>query len=181
MTDVSFVDLVVRMVLSLAVVLGLMLAAYWYLRRRQGFAPIASARSPRSPRLSRTGQPARSTLRSTMSRGVGGAGLPSLTRHPSGARRGLRVLGRVAVGRTTQVVAVQFADKVFLMAASDQAPPTVLAELDHAAWLEATERLDDEAHAAVVREPIVREPIDPTASRPTGLLESLREATTRRG
>ena len=81
---------------------------------------------------------------------------------------------------------MQFADKVFLMAASDQAPPTVLAELDHADWLEATERLDDESTSSVhreptVREPIVREPIDPTAPRPIGLLESLREATTRRG
>ena len=178
MTDVSFVDLVVRMVLSLAVVLGLMLAAYWYLRRRQGFGPIASSRSPRSPRTASASRP---HLRSTMSRGLGGAGLPSLTRHPTGARRGLRVLGRVAVGRTTQVVAVQFADKVFLMAASDQAPPTVLAELDHADWLEATERLDDESTSSVHREPTVREPIDPTAPRPIGLLESLREATTRRG
>ena len=76
---------------------------------------------------------------------------------------------------------MQFAEKVYLLAASDQAAPAVLAELDMAAWLAATEADDD----AVAGAPIVREAIDPTAAthtpRPSGLLESLREATTRRG
>lgn len=181
MTDVSFVDLVVRMIVSLGVVLGLMFGAYWFLRRRQGFGSMGS-----SPRRAPAGGTSRS-MRSTTSGigGIGGFGARGAGGRTSGAsrnagnRRGLRVLGRVGVGRTTQVVAVQFAEKVYLLAASDQAAPAVLAELDLAAWLAATEA-DDTAAGA----PIVREAIDPTAPqtpRPSGLLESLREATTRRG
>jgi flagellar biogenesis protein FliO len=168
MTDVSFVDLVVRMVVSLGVVLGLMFGAYWLLRRRQGFSSIGApkVRAPVSggARSLRTG--------SSTAGGIGRSG----GQRSAGNRRGLRVLGRVGVGRTTQVVAVQFAEKVYLLAASDQAAPAVLAELDMAAWLAATESDDD-----TVGSPIVREAIDPTAPRPSGLLESLREATTRRG
>ena len=180
MTDVSFVDLVVRMIVSLGVVLGLMFGAYWFMRRRQGFGSMGP-----SPRRAPAGGTSRS-MRSTTSgmSGIGGFGARGAggASRNAGNRRGLRVLGRVGVGRTTQVVAVQFAEKVYLLAASDQAAPAVLAELDLAAWLAATEA-DDTAAGA----PIVREAIDPTAlqtqqtPRPSGLLESLREATTRRG
>ena len=182
MTDVSFVDLVVRMIVSLGVVLGLMFGAYWFMRRRQGFGSMGP-----SPRRAPAGGASRS-MRSTTSgmSGIGGFGARGAggASRNAGNRRGLRVLGRVGVGRTTQVVAVQFAEKVYLLAASDQAAPAVLAELDLAAWLAATEADDT---AAGVGAPIVREAIDPTAlqtqhaPRPTGLLESLREATTRRG
>ncbi len=114
--------------------------------------------------------------------GPGAGGEGTLTRATSsraaGNRRGLRVLGRVGVGRTTQVVAVQFADKVFLLAASDQAAPSVLAELELDAWNAATEQHDDEV---VTRVPVSRDTLDQAAARPSGLLESLREATTRRG
>ncbi len=183
MTDVSFVDLVVRMMVSLGVVLGLMFGAYWFIRRRQGFAPLSAPGPRRSPARggSRSMRSATSALGGFGS--IGGARSAGASRSASrgaGNRRGLRVLGRVGVGRTTQVVAVQFAEKVYLLAASDQAAPAVLAELDMAAWIAATEADDD----AVAGAPIVREAIDPTmpqTPRPTGLLESLREATTRRG
>lgn len=226
MTDVSFVDLVVRMLVSLAVVLGVMFGAYWLIRRRQGFGPVPrpiAARRPvpgagrgvgrgvgrRSNRGSNQG-----SLRAVTSL-LGSLAAPGGSRQPgatgmsrgAGNRRGLRVLGRVGVGRTTQVVAVQFAERVFLLAASDQAAPAVLAELDLAAWLAATEATDDVVPSAATAAgsvsagpvsaghvssgpvssgslgdgPIVREPIDPLVSRPTSLLDSLREATTRRG
>jgi flagellar biogenesis protein FliO len=181
MTDVSFVDLVVRMIVSLGVVLGLMFGAYWFIRRRQGFAPSSAP----GPRRAPAGGGSRSMRAATSALGgIGGfgsrsgAGRSGASRS-AGNRRGLRVLGRVGVGRTTQVVAVQFAEKVYLLAASDQAAPAVLAELDMAAWLAATEA-DDDASVGVGA-PIVREAIDPMAPRPSGLLESLREATTRRG
>lgn len=183
MTDVSFVDLVVRMIVSLGVVLGLMFGAYWIIRRRQGFAPLSAPGPRRAPARggSRSMRSATSALGGFG--GIGGGRSAGASRGASrgaGNRRGLRVLGRVGVGRTTQVVAVQFAEKVYLLAASDQAAPAVLAELDMAAWIAATEADDD----AVAGAPIVREAIDPTmpqTPRPSGLLESLREATTRRG
>jgi hypothetical protein len=175
MTDVSFVDLVVRMVLSLAVVLGLMFGAYWILRRRQGFGPISSPRPRRVP--SRLPGRSPGTLR------LGAASFGSAARH-AGHRRGLRVVGRVGVGRTTQVVAVQFAD---------QAAPAVLAELDLAEWLASTESaetngVEPTVHGAGPRSAtgslsssMHRDMVDPTIARPQGLLESLREATARRG
>jgi hypothetical protein len=54
----------------------------------------------------------------------------------------------------------------------------VLAELDLADWLAATETPDEDVRTPV---PVVREPLDPSAARSVSLLESLREATTRRG
>lgn len=168
MTDVSFVDLVVRMLVSLAIVLGLMFGAYWFMRRRQGYGPMGV------PRL---GRPQGSTRKVGALGAITGMGAGrSNGARPVGNRRGLRVLGRVGVGRTSQVVAVQFADKVLLMAAGDAATPTVIAEMDLAAWTAATEAADDELAL-----PVVREAIDPAQPRPVGLIASLREATTRRG
>jgi flagellar biogenesis protein FliO len=163
MTDVSFVDLVVRMVVSLGIVLGLMYGAYWFMRRRQGFGPTEPPRLVRSfARLANKPGAVRTS----------GARVP-------GNRRGLRVLGRVGVGRTSQVVAVQFADKVLLMAAGDTSAPTVIAEMDLEAWRAVTEAADDDSPMPVA--PIVREAIDPSRPRPTGFVDALREATTRRG
>jgi hypothetical protein len=189
MTDVSFVDLVVRMLVSLAIVLGLMFGAYVLLRRRQG---IGSMGMPRLPRPARSLRPA--FPRVPASAGVVATGVPrspagdlgvgtlvaggrtgAVPARAAGNRRGLRVLGRVGIGRTSQVVALQFADRVFLMAASDQAAPTVIAEMDLAAWSSIVESYDDQSV------PVVREAIDPAAPRPSGLIASLREATTRRG
>jgi flagellar biogenesis protein FliO len=171
MTDVSFGDLVVRMIVSLAIVLGLMFGAYWIMRKRQGFAPSAMPRGRRSGSGRASGGVRALLPRSTAPRLSGGSA------KSSGNRRGLRVVGRVGVGRTTQIVAVQFAEKVFLLGACDQTAPSVLAELDLAAWLAATEAVDDESVQSIVREPIG----SVAAPRPGGLLDSLREATTRRG
>lgn len=150
MTEVGFGELVVRMVVSLAIVLGLMFGGYVLMRRRQGYRPSG----PRTPRRSAST--------------TGGSGKVA-----NGNRRGLRIVGRLGVGRTSQVIAVQFAEKVFLVGACDATAPQVLAEMDLAAWLLHVEA-DDEA--TVVREAIV--PGAPT--RPPSLLDSLREATARR-
>ena len=171
MTDVSFVDLVVRMIVSLGIVLGLMFGAYWFMRRRQGFGPM------NTPRLGRTaGRPGGSARRTGAFGALGAVTSRSSATRGPGNRRGLRVLGRVGVGRTSQVVAVQFADKVLLMAAGDTSAPTVIAEMDYEAWQAATEVAEEELAV-----PIVREAIDPSQPRPVGLIASLREATTRRG
>ena len=47
------------------------------------------------------------------------------------------------MGRTSSVVAVQFADRVFMLGTSEQGPPSVLAELDLDAWTRSTETPED--------------------------------------
>ncbi|MFZ4811065.1 MAG: flagellar biosynthetic protein FliO [Ilumatobacteraceae bacterium] len=155
MNDVGFGELVIRMVISLAVVLGVMFGLYAILRRRQGYSPSSVSRS------SRTNGSSKSIAKSS-SKG---------SSKTSGNRTGLRVLGRLGVGRTSQLVAVQFADRVFLVGASEQSAPTVMAELDLFSW---------EAHIATVEESaVIREAIIPGHSSKT-ILDSLREVTARR-
>lgn len=161
MTEVGFGELVVRMVVSLAIVLGLMFGGYVIMRRRQGLGGSSSPRASRRPSMGSSRRSASSGSGSGSSKGT------------NGSRRGLRVLGRLGVGRTSQVIAVQFAEKVFLVGACDATAPQVLAEMDLAAWMLHVEA-DDEA--AVVREAIV--PGAPVRS--ASLLDSLREATARR-
>lgn len=175
MTDVSFFDLVVRMVVSLGIVLGLMFGAYWFLRRRQGFGPSTGMRRPR-----RAGG-SRSLLGAIGGPSASHGAARGATGRVTGNRRGLRVVGRVGVGRTTQVVAVQFADRVYLLGASETSAPTVLADLDLAAWAMATEASDEEVLPLIRDTTDVRTPLPTNAPRPMSLIESLREATTRRG
>lgn len=184
MTDVSFTDLVLRMVLSLAIVLAIVLGAYAILRRRQGLGGNGGARF--AALLSRGSS--KSSRRNSLIR-------PARTSRMPGAKRGLRVVGRVGIGRTTQVVAVQFAEKVFLLGASEQNAPTVLAELELAAWLEATEHPDDPSSGVLssmrdrtaMRADATGQPGvpgrtgGPGRQTPTSLLEALRDATLRRG
>ncbi len=179
MTDVGIGDLLVRMLVSLGVVLAVVFGAYIVLRRRQGF----TASAPAKPRR-RSSRPAGMV---TLAGITGLAGRSGGSSKLVGNRRGLRVLGRVGVGRTSQVVALQFAEKVYLVGASDTSAPNVLAELDLASWIEATEVSDTDTSSLSGKDAaVVREPLDPlavvpgVASRP-GLLDSLREATARRG
>lgn len=183
MTEVSFFDLIVRMVVSLGVVLGLMFGAYWFLRRRQGFGPATGLRVPRRSAGSRS---LLGLLGGSAGGSTGGAGAPRGAARGgagrvAGNRRGLRVVGRVGVGRTTQLVAVQFADRVYLLGASDTSAPTVLADLDLAAWTVATESPDEDLMPLIRDSGDVRSPMGGSTPRPTSLIESLREATTRRG
>jgi flagellar biogenesis protein FliO len=159
MSDVGVGDLLVRMVISLAVVLGLVFAAYAVLRRRQGrtFGAAPKSRS-RSPRFGG-------------SRG-GATGSP---------RNGLRVVGRVGVSRSASVVAVQFADRVFMIGASEQGAPTVLAELELDRWTEATAPPADQPGSTRTSDRTAGSGSAATDARRPNLLEALREATTRRG
>jgi flagellar biogenesis protein FliO len=194
MTEVSFTDLVVRMVLSLAIVLGLVLIAYAVIRRRQGLGGGGSLMRRAgmlgggSGKRSKLGKLARPKMMSMSAGSILGPGrsVNSRSARMPGARRGLRVVGRVGIGRTTQVVAVQFAEKVFLLGASETNAPTILAELDMAAWLEATEGPEhDSTRTSAGTSAEIATPIPTVAggqmAAPTGLLDALREATTRRG
>jgi hypothetical protein len=159
MNDVNFGDLVGRMAISLIVVLALVFIAYRVIKRRQDPFSAATPRSTsggRAPRRPRSGR--------MMATGSARAG---------SAKRGLRTVGRVALSRSSAVVAVQFADRVLLIGASEQGLPTVLAELDLPSWTAATEVSEELL-------PIGRMSPDVGQRRPT-MLDALREATARRG
>jgi flagellar biogenesis protein FliO len=184
MTDVSFADLVLRMLLSLAIVLAIVLGAYAVIRKRQGLGGSSGG----IRRVSLLPRRARSTSKGGV---LGPSFFGGRSSKMPGSRRGLRVVGRVGIGRTTQVVAVQFAEKVFLLGASEQSAPTILAELEMSAWLEATETPDDSGGAGLgtmrdrgsVRAASGGQPTggDPGSTGSTGLLQALRDATVRRG
>ncbi len=151
MTDVGIGELLARMLVSLAVVLGLVFLAYTVLRRRQGHVPSGASR------LRLLG---------------GGSAAPA---KPQNDRRGVHLIARVGVSRTSQLVAVQFAERVLLVGASDNATPQVLAEIDIAAWREHTTAPEP----IIVREPIASITAGAPASRPT-VPDTLRELTARR-
>jgi len=160
MNDVNFGDLVGRMAISLAVVLGLMYIGYRLLKRRQSGPAQRSRRSPLA--------------------GMFGAGRSAGSGRSSGSRsvntkRGLKVVARVGLSKTSSVIAVQFGERVFLLGASDQAPPKVLAEIDLPAWTASIE--DPEQSMPLVRVPVGQQP---AAGRRPSIIESLREMTARR-
>jgi flagellar biogenesis protein FliO len=155
MNGVGFGELIMRMVISLVVVLGLLLGAYWFIKRRQ-----SGAVAPRG------------AWRGSGLRRRGGAA-PSRN---SAKARGLKIVGRVGLSRTSTVIALQFAERVILLGTSEQGSPAVLAELDLDSWNAANER--DEL-VPVTRVPVGGSPVGGRA-RPS-LLESLREVTARRG
>lgn len=157
MNGVGFGELIARMVISLIVVLGLLLGAYAFIKRRQGVSY-----SPRQAKGSR-GRVVR----------LGGS---SSSSRQSGKTRGLKIVGRVGVSRTSTVVALQFAERVILLGTSEQGPPAVLAELDLDAWTAGNEVTDELV-------PMTRVPLGSAATAGRGkpsLLEALREVTSRR-
>ena len=165
MNNVNFGDLVGRMAISLVVVLGLVLGAYWRIKRRQ---------NPMSSSGLRGGNPRRGLLAKMIvpGRSVAASG----SRSGAHAKRGLKIVGRVGLSRTSSVVAVQFAERVFMLGSSEQGPPTVLAELDLDAWTAATE--SGEEFVPMGRAGTLTSPLG-GRQRPT-LLEAMRKATTRR-
>jgi flagellar biogenesis protein FliO len=113
-----------------------------------------------------------------MARSATSGGSGRSTRQRSGhAKRGLKVVARVGVTKTTSVVAVQFGERVFMVGATDQSPPTVLAELELAAWTASLE--EDEEAIPVVRVPVTGDP-SIARVRPPSIIEALRERTARR-
>lgn len=174
MTDASFGSLVLRMLISLAIVFAFIGGGYVLLRRRQN----GGASLGRAPRV------ARPTMRmSARNQGsVRGSGVRRSPRSHTVAkganqRRALRVVGRVTIGRSTQMVAVQFGEQVYLVAASEQGAPSVITQVPLDEWLEAT----DEVESVV---PIAPElvAIDGGAEYPAprSFVDALREATVRR-
>jgi len=174
MTDASFGSLVVRMLISLAIVFAFIGGGYVLMRRRQngGGSSPRSSQAPRSPM--RIASRNHNSIGSTRSRrtprtnAVGKGG---------GQRRALRVVGRITIGRSTQMVAVQFAEHVYLVAASEHGVPSVITQVPLDEWLEAT----DEVESVVPLAPELVA-IDGGAEHPAprSFVDALREATVRR-
>jgi flagellar biogenesis protein FliO len=160
MLAAGIVDLFVRMVTSLAIVLAIVAVAYVVMRRRAGM-------SVRTTRPGRTGRP--STSHQRAGRAVRA---PRAARRPH--RASVEVIGRVGLSRSTAAVAVKFGDRVLLVGASEQAAPTVLAEIDAATW----ELCPADAEWSVPTQ-VAELPDAEPVSRPT-FLDALREATVRR-
>jgi hypothetical protein len=166
MNDVAFGALILRMLVSLAIVLGLILVAYVIVKRRRGGSSMSS-----------TGKT--SMVGSFVAGRVGKASGTGRRPARSGApKRGLQTLGRIGLSRTSNVHALQFADRVYLLGTSDSDAPSVLAEITLEAWLEAIEPSDDLDGPGSVAKGIVGRPME--SDRP-GLLDALRDRTTRRG
>lgn len=148
MNEVGLGELFVRMIISLAIVLGIVLGAYAIIKRRRGAGSGSGAGRSMVPR-------------------------PSKARSGGNGRSGLRVLGRTGVARQSSVVAIQFADRVLLIGGNDQAAPTLLAEIALDDWERATQAPPADA--------VFGGSTSGTGAAPSGLLDSLRQATTRRG
>lgn len=187
MNDVAFGELVVRMVVSLGVVLLLVLAAYLVVKRRVSGGAIARLGSSFSGRRGARGE-----------RGGASGGSQSHGRsRPGATRNALKVLGRAGAGRSSNVMAVQFADRVLLLGVSDGIAPVLLADVDVHTWDVAATTEGRDGDVRITPLPIGHEhgsvedrgrtPRTPGAgeqseavSASLGLIEALREATARR-
>lgn len=99
-------ELVVRAVVSLAVVLTIVAVAYFVARRRAGaVAPVSARGAERGRRGRRRNTP------------------PAI-----------EVVGRVGLTRSTAAVAVRFGDRIVLIAASEQGPSNVISEMTAEEW-----------------------------------------------
>jgi flagellar biogenesis protein FliO len=162
MKETQFGDLVGRMAISLAVVLGLMFVAYKILKRRQSGGSISSGRPSRRSAMGRSGGQAR-----------------GLRTRGSASKQGLKVVGRVGLSRNNAVLAVQFGERIFMVGTSEQAPPSVLAEVELSTWTSAGEaRIIDEPVRSIRPAPAARPQL---GTGRMGFVEALREATARRG
>ncbi|MEI6401018.1 MAG: hypothetical protein WCP59_02420 [Actinomycetota bacterium] len=174
MTDASFGSLVVRMLISLAIVFAFIGGGYVLMRRRQngGGSVPRSSRAPRSPM--RIAARSHNSTGSARSRRTPRA---NAVAKGGGQRRALRVVGRITIGRSTQMVAVQFAEHVYLVAASEQGAPSVITQVPLDEWLEATD--DVESVFPIAPELVA---IDGGAEHtaPRSFVDALREATVRR-
>lgn len=92
----------------------------------------------------------------------------------------IEVVGRAGLTRGSVAVAVRFGDRVVLVGVAEEAPVSVLQDMDATRWdelREPEERLEPIAPEAAA----VAQPDSIIAAKPPSLIDALREATTRRG
>jgi len=160
MTSVSFVDLLVRTVLALAVVLAIVGIGYVIARRRSNsMGSIGTVAAPRS---------------SSAAAGARRFGLPKRRPTPLG----VEILARAGLARNSAVVALRFGDRVLLVSVAEQAPNTLLAEMSVDDWVEHTTARDA---IDLPERPTSRPDATPSVvSQTPSFLEALRQATARR-
>lgn len=158
MGDTSFVELVIRSIVSLGFVLLVIAGAYIVAKRRGGVS--------RSSRAGRSGGSALGVL-------TGSRGRSHSKREPAV----LETLGRVGLSRGSVAMAVRFGDSVVLLGLAEGAPITVLQEMPAARWDELTE-VESVVTTAVPTDILGNE--IPASQRPN-FVDALREATVRRG
>ena len=160
MTSVSFVDLLVRTVLALAVVLAIVGIGYVIARRRSNsMGSIGTTTAPRS---------------SSADAGARRFGLPK--RRPTPLA--LEILARAGLARNSAVVALRFGDRVLLVSVAEQASNTLLAEMSVDDWVEHTTARDA---IDLPERPTSRPDAPPSVvSQTPSFLEALRQATARR-
>lgn len=160
MTSVSFVDLLVRTLLALAVVLAIVGIGYVIARRRSNrTGSISAVAAPRSA-----------------SADAGGRrfGLPKRRPTPLG----VEIVARAGLARNSAVVALRFGDRVLLVSVVEQAPNTLLAEMSVDDWVEHTTARDA---IDLPERPNSKPGTTPSVvSQPPSFLEALRQATARR-
>ncbi|WP_420452502.1 flagellar biosynthetic protein FliO [Ilumatobacter sp.] len=113
MVDAGFLELVIRSVVSLAIVLAVVAVAYQVARRRNSGG-------------------------SSRTFGRSGGGRSSATRSPAA----LETVARVGLSRGSAAVAVRFADQVVLLGITEGAPVSVLHEMSAERW-DAIAAVDD--------------------------------------
>lgn len=151
MNGASLVALVIRTVLSLAVILAIVAVAYRVAKRRaNGTAPRPSSSAGR------------------------GGNLFGAARRSAPAP--IEVVGRVGLTRGAAAVAVRFGERIVLVSASDQGPASVLAEMSGDQWDELT-TVPEVASPIIGGIPSPHGAAS-AAQRPS-FVEALRQATTR--
>lgn len=112
-----------------------------------------------------------------------GAGATSRRRQRAAGPATLEVEARAGLARGSAAVAVRFADRIVLVAITDGAPATALADIPAADWDRPPEPVTDESPDGVTGTvSTVRTPLDPNgvvSERPS-FLDALRDATSRR-
>ncbi|MFN3255982.1 MAG: hypothetical protein ACE37B_09815 [Ilumatobacter sp.] len=164
MGDTSFIELVIRSIVSLGIVLVLIGLAYLVAKRRAGVSRPSTRGGSRARGW--TGAVARGSGTSS------GRSRQHVKREPAV----LETLGRIGLSRGSVAMAVRFGDQVVLLGLADGAPITVLQEMPAERWdeLSAVERV---VTTSVSTDVLGNET---APDRRPGFVEALREATVRR-
>lgn len=154
MGDTGLAALVVRSLLSLAVVLAIVGVGYLVARRRGGRSVTMRPRAT-----------------------VGSGRRPRRTPNP------LEVVARVGLSRSSVLVAVRFGDRVVLVATADGAPASVVTEMSAEQWeeLQMVREAIDPTELAAASESVAPGPTSVVEGIKPGFVEALRQATARYG
>ena len=164
MGNSSFVELVIRSIVSLGIVLVLIGVAYLVAKRRAGV----------SRPTSRVGGRARGWT-GGIARGPS-AGSGRSRQHVKREPAVLETLGRVGLSRGSVAMAVRFGDQVVLLGLADGSPITVLQEMSAERW----DELSAVEHVVTTSMPTDVFGNETAPDRRTGFVDALREATVRR-